>query len=40
MKSPFFLELEDLDFIVLLTRDKEYNVSTIIPISTNHIRWW
>ena len=36
MKSLFFLELEDLDFIVLLTRGKEYNIFAIIPISTNH----
>ena len=38
MKGPFLLELEDLDFIVLLTRDKEYNVFSIIPMSANYTR--
>ena len=38
MKGPFFLELENLDFIVLLTRGKENNVFAIILMSTNHTR--
>jgi len=38
MKGLFFLELKDLDFIMLMTRDKEYNIFAIIPMSTNHTR--
>ena len=38
MKGLFFLELEDLDFIVLLTRGKGYNVFAIISMSANHTK--